>query len=267
MKALALVLALLLPSADQAVFAFQDPAITEASGLVDLGALTVVTNDSGDRGIVYVVDAHGRTVGHTVYASEAWDTEALAPAGPGRVYVGDIGDNAASRASVRLWDVPVGRGERSGGTSYELRYPDGAHDAESLLRWRGRLHVVTKGLRGGGIYAAPAPLRTGRLVLVGSVDTFATDAAAIPGSSVALVRSYGRALAVRMPSGRTIGSFDMPAQQQGEAISVGPAGRVRVTSEGGHQEVIEVDVPAWVRRAARWSGIAEAAYDGAMLVR
>lgn len=267
MKALVLALALLLPAADHAVFTFQDPAITEASGLVDLGPLMVVTNDSGSTGVVQVVDSRGRTVGHSSYSTEPWDVEALAPAGPGRVYVGDIGDNQSLRSALRVWDVPVGRGSRTGGTSYTLSYPDGAHDAESLLHWRGRLYVVTKRFTGGAIYAAPSPLRSGVMRRVGTVGTFATDAAVLPGSSVALVRSYGRAIAVRMPTGRMIGTLDLPAQQQGEAISVGPHWRIRVTSEGEHQDVLQVPTPAWLRASARWSAIAEAAYDGAMLVR
>lgn len=264
MKVALLVLALLLPAGDQVVFRFQDPAITEASGLVDLGALTVVTNDSGDDAVVRVVDRRGRTVGRTSYAPEVWDVEALAPAGSSAVFVGDVGDNQSLRSAIRVWEVPVGRGERTASSSpYSLVYPDRARDAESLLAWRGRLYVVTKDVSGGGIYRAPHPLRSGTLTRVGSVPVWATDAAAFPGSSVAVVRGYGSAVAVRLPGGRVIDSFALPAQEQGEAISVGPAGRVRVTSEGKRQAVIQVERPAWLVRAVRWSDVVEAAWAGA----
>lgn len=248
------------------VLTFQDPAITEASGLVDLGDLMVVTNDSGAEAVVQVVDGRGRTVGRTTYAAQAWDVEALAPAGPSSVFVGDIGDNRSVRSSIRLWEVPVGRGDRTvAAPSYELTYPDGAHDAESLLRWRGRLYVVTKSVTGGGIYAAPQPLRSGPLERVGSVSVWATDAAAFPGSSVALVRGYGSAVAVRLPEGRLIDTLDLPPQRQGEALSIGPARRVRVTSEGAHQDVLQVPRPGWLERAVRWSAVVDASWAGAIL--
>lgn len=248
------------------VCAFADPAITEASGLVDLGPLMVVTNDSGADAVVQVVDRRCRTVGRTSYAQEAWDVEALAPAGPGAVFVGDIGDNTTSRSSIRVWEVPVGRGDRTAFSEPAvLTYPDGAHDAEALLRWRGRLYVVTKSLAGGGIYAAPQPLRSGRLERVGSVTVWATDAAVFPGTSVALVRGYGSAVAVRLPEGRVIDTLDLPPQEQGEAISIGPSRRVRVTSEGVHQDVLQVPRPAWLDAALRWSDVVDGAWAGALL--
>lgn len=246
------------------VFEFRDPAITEASGLVDLGSLMVVTNDSGSDAVLQVVDRSGRTVGRAFYASSAVDVEALAPAGPDAVWVGDIGDNKAVRSSIRVWEVAVGARESTGSrASYDLSYPDGPHDAESLINWQDRLYVVTKGLAGGGIYAAPLPLRSGILVRVGSVPVWATDAAAFPGTSVALVRGYGSAVAVRMPGGRVIDSFEIPPQEQGEAISIGPSRRVRVTSEGSHQDVLQVPKPGWLKRALRWSAVVDASFAGA----
>ena len=51
------------------------------------------------------------------------------------VLVGDIGDNLAARDSVRLLRVPFGDGGPDGRrpTTYELIYPGGARDAETLL--------------------------------------------------------------------------------------------------------------------------------------
>jgi len=58
--------ALVLAIASRVLFSFADPAITESSGLVDLGSLMVTTNDSGDDAVLYVVDpTTGRTVGRT----------------------------------------------------------------------------------------------------------------------------------------------------------------------------------------------------------
>ena len=83
------------PDEGRVVFRFQDPAIVEASGLVVQDGLFLTTNDSGDTGRVFAVDPDtGRTTGVTTWASEPQDVEALAPAGGGEVWVGDIGDNA-----------------------------------------------------------------------------------------------------------------------------------------------------------------------------
>src|SRR5262245_32252477 len=115
------------PTTGHAVFAFDDPRITEASGLVVDDGLFLTTNDSGHPGDVFVVDESGRTVGVTRWADDPDDPEALAPGGAGSVWVGDIGDDLARRSSVQVARVPVGRGDRTvHPTTYELTYPDGA---------------------------------------------------------------------------------------------------------------------------------------------
>ena len=132
------------------------------------------TNDSGDIGRVFTVDAAtGETVGTTYWADGPRDVEALAPAGPGRVWVGDIGDNSGSRDSIEVTRVPVGDGDRTvDEETIDLVYPDGPRDAEALLvdPTTGRILVVTKGVFAGEVYAAPPrdgrrrpqPARAGR---------------------------------------------------------------------------------------------------------
>ena len=106
-----------------------DPRITESSGLVDLGADWVTTNDSGDSARLFVVSPRtGRTVGLvTDCAPSVVDVEALAPAGPSAVWVGDIGDNNAERKSVSVFRVPVGhRPHRRDAPALPPRLPDRA---------------------------------------------------------------------------------------------------------------------------------------------
>lgn len=247
------VLGVLLALVGRVVFSFVDPAITESSGLVDLGGLMVTTNDSGGDPLVFVVDPRsGRTVGRTTFADATRDVEALAPAGRGAVWVGDIGDNAEQRASVQVHRVPVGRGDRDvSAPAYELVYPDGPHDAESLVAARnGRLYLITKGLLGGTAYAAPRhldPDRPNRLRPVASVDVWATDAALFPDGRHVLVRGYDTAAVYTFPDFTPLASFDLPRQNQGEGVSIGPDGRVRLSSEGRHSAVLEVDLPGEVR--------------------
>jgi hypothetical protein len=244
--------AVVLALVGRVVFSFVDPAITESSGLVDLGTAMVTMNDSGGAPVLYTVDARtGRTIGRTTYADHVEDVEALAPGrGPsaGRIWAADIGDNDERRPSVRVYSVRTGSGDRRvAAPSYELVYPDGAHDAESLVvDGRGRLFVITKGVLGGTVYAAPAtldPHRPNRLASVARVGIWATDAALFPDGGHVLVRGYGTAVVYSFPDFEPIASVDLPRQKQGEGVSIGASGRIRLSSEGRNSAVLQVDLP------------------------
>ena len=238
------------------LFHFQDPRITESSGLVDLGdGLMATINDSGDGPYVYVVDRSGRTVGFTDYGGDAVDVESMAPIDAGHVWVGDTGGNTRPRSSVQVYRVPVGRGRRTVHVRrYDLAYPDGDHDAETLLAdpRTGRLYVVTKALLGGVVYAAPRHLRadrTNRLHPVAQVPGLLTDGAFLADGRHVLLRGYTSADVYTFPRIARVGpTFAVPPHRQGEGVSVGPHGRIRLSSEGEHTPVLQIDLPAAVRR-------------------
>jgi hypothetical protein len=236
------------------VFRFQDPAIVEASGLVVQDRLFLTTNDSGDTGRVFVVDPEtGQTAGVTTWSSAPQDVEALAPAGAGEVWVGDIGDNLEERSSIRVTRVPVGAGDRAAsGPSYELLFPGSARDAETLLSrpGSGRLFVASKEIFGAALFAAPtelSPDHPNRLRRIGPTLTFATDGAFFPDGRHLVVRNYQQAAIYTFPGLAQVATLALPDQQQGEAIAVSAADRVFVTSEGRHQAVLEVSLPGAVR--------------------
>ena len=239
------------------VFELRDDRIYESSGLADLGSLMATVNDSGDTSRVFVLDAEsGETVGLTDFHTEVTDVEALAPAGPRAVYVGDIGDNNRERDEVIVHRVPVGRGQLDvEPVSFRLAYPDGPHDAESLFADRaGRLHVITKSFGGGTVYRAPKRLQpSGVNVLepVGRVRGYVTDAALLRGGRYLLVRSLQQATVYSMPDLEPVGSFGLPWQRQGEGVSIGPNGRIRISTEGAGTPVHEVQLPASVARTMR----------------
>jgi len=246
------------------VTTFSDPAITESSGLVARDGLLVTVNDSGDRGRVFAVDeSTGATIGTTSWEEpEAVDVEALAPAPDGQVWVGDLGDNAETRSSIEVLRVPVGRGDVTVDPErLTLTYPDGPHDAETLLAdpATGRLLVVTKGVFGGRIYQAPVDpdLDGGAVELreIGTGPGIATDGAFFPDGRHLVIRDYSRAFVYSWPDLEGIGSFDLPEQEQGEGIAVDPTGRVLVSSEGQYADVLEVALPD--RLARRVAGTAE----------
>lgn len=254
------------PERSEVVFAFEDPEIIESSGLVARDGLFATVNDSGDSGRVFTVDpATGETVGETTWDDEPYDIEALAPAGPGEVLVGDIGDNINQRDELTLTRVPIGEGDLSGPlATYTLTYPDGPHDAEAMLVHprTGRVIVVAKEFI-GRVYAAPARLaedRANRLEEIGEAMPIATDGAFFPDGRHLVLRGYSSATVYRWPSLEEVGDLDLPSQQQGEGIAVDEDGRVYVSSEGQHSEVLEVRLPR--RIVAEMEGPAPAADPG-----
>lgn len=235
-------------------FTFTDPAIDESSGLVDFGDYLVTVNDSGGDPVVFIVDpATGDTIGHTWFADAVVDPEALAPAGPDEVWVGDIGDNRANREHVTVYRVPTGPGEQQvQAPAYRLVYPDGPRDAESMVYSQGHIYVISKGLFGGHMYRAPKQLDPdglNELELVGPVAIWATDAALFPDERHILVRGYGTAAVLTFPDLVPVGVFDLPAQPQGEGVSISAEGVIRLSSEGQFSQVLTIELPEEIAAA------------------
>jgi hypothetical protein len=235
----------------QVVFSFQDGEIIESSGLVVVDGLVVTTNDSGDTGRVFTVDpATGRTVGVTGWGNDPRDVEALAPLGDHEVWAGDIGDNTGSRESIQVSPVPVGPGTSDvDAPVYDLVYPDGPHDAETLMSdpGTGRLYVATKDVLGGTLYAAPEKLDPGKpneLTPLGEVLPIATDGAFLPGGRSFVIRNYATAAVYAFPSLEKLDQVELPSQPQGEGVAVDPDGSLLLSSEGLHSKVLRVALPA-----------------------
>jgi hypothetical protein len=232
------------------LFAFEDDEVFESSGLVDRGGTVYTVNDSGDDAVVYGVDADtGRTVSRTTYADDATDVEALAPGEDGTVWAGDTGDNRRNRDTITAYRLRPQDGDHPG-TAYPLRYPDGAHDAETLLVQPGteRVFVVSKSPFGGTVYAAPRePVAGGkpnRLQEFARVSGLVTDGSFFPDGRHVVLRTYGTASVYTFPAFDLVGTVRLPSQPQGEGIAVGATGRVLVSSEGVHAEVLRVSLPA-----------------------
>ena len=236
-------------------FRIVDDRITESSGL----ALSVrhphtvwTANDSGDTARVFAIDTEtGKTVGVHTFDAEVRDVEALAITPQGRMLVADIGDNDSARSVVRVfWFDEPELGSTSGAwASWELSYPDGPHNAESIAvdPASGRVFVVTKG-RPGGIYALPAtPSRKGvnRLTKVGTAPDIATDAVFLPGGSGLAVRTYTSLVVLDPNTWRETSYQVLPLEPQGETLALAPDGNgLLVGSEGKGSLVQQVALKA-----------------------
>jgi hypothetical protein len=236
----------------EVVVTLRDEAVDESSGLVVRGERLFTVNDSGDGPYLYEVDLRtGETVGVTTFSDEdPVDVEALAPGTGEEVWVGDIGDNTRSRGSIRIHRlVPAEGGGPVDATSYDLAYPDGPHDAETLLVHprTERVLVVTKSFgRGGAVHRAPRRLEPGhlhRLERVATVPGMITDGTFLPDGGRVLLRTYGAAAVYSYPDFELLQDFELPPQEQGEAVAVGDDGRVYLTSEGALSDVLVLDLP------------------------
>lgn len=239
-----------------------DDEIHESSGVAVSrrhAGLFWTHNDSGDP-LLYVVDAQGRTAGRVRVSGasvEDWEDIALAPCPRGGdcLYVADIGDNDAERASVTVYRVAEpapGSPETVPAASIRLRYPDGAHDAEAMFVLNGAIHVVTKG-ESGPITLYRAPATAAAEATLERIRTLSPDRVAKPERITGADASAdGRWVVLRtvdeamiFPAAALVGSgtatplrVDLGGldEKQGEGIGFTPDGSLVLTSEGGKKK-------------------------------
>jgi hypothetical protein len=235
---------------DTVAFTITDDRITESSGLTrdtDAGLYWTV-NDSGDSGRVFALDQAGKVVGTVRFRADPVDVEAVQYA-DNTLYVADIGDNNADRSFVTVYLIsdPQPNNRRTLYRSVDLVYPDGPHDAETLLvSDTGQLYLVTKGAN-GGIYQAPADLshsQLNTLTRVGDAPPFVTDGQFLDDGRIA-VRSYVDVSILDPDQGyRVVARSATPFQPQGESLTRNLDGtRLLVGSEGKNSAVFSMPVP------------------------
>ncbi len=251
-----------------------DTAIKEPSG-IDAGVLNPtrywVHNDSGDTARIFAIEANGVTQRiYTLTGASAVDWEDIAigggpVAGIPYVYVGDIGDNNATRAEIQVYRVPeptVVPGAATtlaGAEKLRLLYPDGAHNAEALLAdpVTGQLVIITKIPGGGpaGIYSAPPGLAAGSVTTLTRVGTLdlpfgtnnpVTGADLSPDGTQLAVRTYAQVLLwgrnpaepiwAPLASAPCVGP--VPPESKGEAIGFTADGRGYLTMSDGAASVL-----------------------------
>jgi hypothetical protein len=149
-------------------------AIVEASGVAasHFNANVLWThNDSGNPNNIFAVNATSgallETFSLTGTTNTDWEDIAVSPnpiSGSSYVYVGDIGDNGSVRPSINVYRIPEphvtsGSANLTGAETFNLTYPDGAHNAESLMvdPINGDIYILTKAIGTGRLYRAAYP--------------------------------------------------------------------------------------------------------------
>ena len=264
----------------------QDPSITESSGLVasrtSPGAYWT-HNDSGDGPFIYAFNTRGEPLGtFRVTGAHNRDWEDLA-AGPGPqrgrsyLYIGDIGDNDKVRSEIVVYRVPEPQLKTADKNSTRKRpittepaeairlvYPDGKHDAETLLVHpsTGNLYIVTKiPFANPVVYEAPAPLTAGQTTMlkrIGELRVPSLFGGVLTGGSVSpdgrrvVLCDYFQGYELTLPAAgknfndiwkEKMTGFNLGKRKQGEAVTYRIDGQaVLATSEGKEPDLIQVEL-------------------------
>jgi hypothetical protein len=243
------------------------PEATEISGLVvsptQRGVLWA-HNDSGDRARIFALRSDGSLIASLdVPGAEATDWEDIA-VGPGDdLLLGDIGDNKSVSKAIDIYRVPEPRvadgpsSTTAAATRLRLTYPDGAHDAETLLAdpRTGEIVIVTKRFDGrSGVYAAQARGGSGEAVLrhtgdlrLGLAGLATAGDVSADGRTVAIrtytalyawTRKPGASLAATLAHKPCAGSAQLGREGQGESLALSRDGRSFFTVPEGAGAVL-----------------------------
>jgi hypothetical protein len=261
------------PTVGRKIVDLADARINESSGLAASRRYQNcwwTHNDSGDEARLFLVNGAGQTLA-TVHLNGAFadDWEDMAIAGSGAnawVYVADIGDNLEGRADVTIYRFREPQIDTQSTLSptlnvrcekMTLRYPDGPHNAETLIaNTLGDLLIVTKGAGPSGFFATLRPFRDGSKQTLKRVTThqfgsiepgnrstrkrLTTGGDLSPDGKRLVVSTYAQAHEWMLPQGRfstihgqTPRTWDLPKLKQCEAIAYSADGKqLLVTSEG-----------------------------------
>ncbi|WP_326559913.1 hypothetical protein [Micromonospora sp. NBC_01796] len=244
------------PSKGTEVCVVTDERLIEISGMVATDDGYVVVNDSADlesRRKIFFLDRSCKVTRTVSYPSRPRDTEDVAMARDGTIWIADIGDNDRARTNIALWRLAKGA---KAPVLHRLSYPDGAHDAEALLlAGDGTPIVVTKDPGTPRLYVPDGPLKAGATVRMRKAGEFVlprtgtdnpwsafgrlmvTGGATAPDGSRVVLRTYADAIEFDVTDGNVVEAVTrgvpritpLPDEPQGESITYSRDGRLLLT--------------------------------------
>jgi hypothetical protein len=235
-------------------FTIKDPRITESSGLAASRAHPGIywTHNDQDQPRIFGVDsATGETVATITMrgVGKPRDMEAISVGPDGNIYVGDIGDNLdGSWDHVWIYRFPEPerlRDQTVTATQFDVKYADGARNAEALMVHpkTGRVYIASKNEDGGGLYEGPATLdakATNVFRRIGEVP-WVTDGAFSPDGTELVLRSYFSARGYEWKDGRLGADHRVraPIQGQSESVTYTTDGTALMIGTEGEQSPVE----------------------------
>jgi hypothetical protein len=224
---------------------------TELSGLVRSPTQPGVLwahNDSGDRARIFALRTDGSEIASLdVPGADATDGEDIAVGPGGSLLLGDIGDNGEARPNIDVYRVAepklsLNPTATAPAERLRLGYPDGPHNAETLLAdpRTGELLVITKQLDGrsrvysGDVAAGDQTLRLVATLRLGVGGLATGGDVSGDGRTVALrtysalfvwKRTAGVSLARTLRRTPCVGSAPLFREGQGESLALSRDGR------------------------------------------
>lgn len=249
------------PGAPKKLFTIDDSRVDESSGLAKSSRYEGIwwtVNDSGDTARVFGIDKTGKVRVQLKFKAPVKDVEAIAVDSDGTIYIADIGDNNKNRDQIYVYTIPEPNQLEDEDDvkfhRYDFEYPDGPHDAETLLiqPQTKQLFFVTKVKKvAGTIFAAPETAsREGTNKLTELADAPAstygvTDGTFMPDGKTVVLRTYLDVATVAWGDTPTLVARSATPVAQGESVAVGPTGSdILVGSEGKNSPVYEMAAPA-----------------------
>lgn len=261
-----------------------DNSIDESSGLVASRSTTgAYWTHNDDGAFIYGLNSRGAPLGvFRVPGAQArdWEDISIGP-GPERgksyLYIGDIGDNEATRSEIVVYRVAEpalttetvnlnrqAPGMTATAEAIRLRYPDGKFDAETLLVHpsSGNIYVITKvAVFRPVVYEAAAPFTPGQLITmrrIGEIRVPSLFGGVLTGGSISpdgrrvALCDYFQGYELVLPAKsidfndiwkQRIAGFDLGKRKQGEAIAYRQDGKALLaTSEGKNAPLIQVTI-------------------------
>jgi len=263
----------------------KDPEMDEISGIASSRTnknILYVHNDSGDTSRFFAITPNGQLKEIFYFRADpkqpnanVIDCEDIA-VGPGTekgknyIYLGDIGDNHKARQSINVYrfQEPV-IDENKAKTTLKtniihLKYPDGAHDAETLMvdPVERLFYIITKREDSVGVYTAPLNASfTDTIMLQKKCKLHFTGFPLMKWVTAGDISADGKQLLVKSyqnvyywkrqpgePVWKTLqrkpAELPYKAEKQGEAIGFTPDGKAYYTvSEGKNAPIYYYQIP------------------------
>lgn len=229
------------------VITIQDAELTNSRGIAadfDNGIYWLANPADDGAAVVQGLYGDGSYAGQVPFDAELVDVQALAIFA-GQLYVGDIGDREEERENIVVYRLDTLFLEQPAGyTQWTLTYPDGPHDAATMMvSPRGNIWIITREAD-AGLYFLAAPAGPGEYALqrVADAPAWVTDGTFI-GPTTAALRTYTGLLTYDMSSYFVSAQAEAPAQPEGESLTESLDSDGLVVGSIGDERLLGVEVP------------------------
>lgn len=213
-------------------------------------------NSNAKKPQLFAIGPTGKTVAtYSITGATHWNTIAVSrnEAGKPTLLLGDVGDFGGDRAhGIAIHEILEPARLASGrlhATRYQLAYPDGNHDADTLLAepTDGRAYVITRSPAGAVVYALPSilgPNMRNKLTRLRTLH-FAVEGGTFVRDGRVVLRGRRTVRVLAGIRGDVQNVVQLPAGLPAECLTVSSDSReLLIGAQGRHARVWAVALPA-----------------------